>query len=156
MTNTDKFNTKEMKVAFFDVDHKERDDAAMKDKTMDRLKCAINASIFRADYRNTDVVMMVVLAPTSIVTDEQSAELMAHIHSKKGRVIVTLGNLIVFEIGEGSNTYKITIDFSGGSKHIPVSSDDRSGDADTSDDSGYANIAGMGLTQECNLTPMKN
>ena len=138
------FNTREMKVAFFDVDEDARNITHLEEGTMKKLLQAIDYSIERGKNRNTDVRMFVVLDLEVAPGPVQGDALMAGLKEKNVRVLVTGVDLIVGQTEEG---HIITIKFAGAAGFVKHQDLNQSGD---SSGSGFGYVE-EGLTQECNL-----
>ena len=140
------YNTKEMKVAFFDRDEDDPNIASLSQATLTKLLSAIDYGIERTVTRNTNVKLCTLLDPDVEVSKEQMDGIMTRLREKQLTILVTTEDLVVGKTNDGKIfTLKIT----GGAKFvasIPAPAPD-----DGSTGSQFDELENMGLTQECNL-----
>ena len=139
------FNTKEMKIAFFDIDEDDRNVQPLSQPTMTKLLAGISYGIERSINRDTNVRMVVVLEPDSQVTAEQTTLVMDHLEAKDVTVISTFDEVVIGKI-DGTNRI-FALKLIGGARFV-ASSAGATDDGSTGSDFGFVE---EGLTQECNM-----
>lgn len=144
------FNTRNMKVAFYDVDEYEEYMEDMDNETLTKLLLGIDYGLERADNRCTNVRMIVVLDPEVRVSDKQRAAVMAHLADKSTTILTIMDDLVVCMT---PTKHVFALKILGEAKYItaappvaPPTNDEALAESQ------FEELDDMGLTQECDLS----
>jgi len=139
------FNTKQMKVAFFDVSDEDFFQP-IDDIMMSNLLKAAAYALHRSNHRGESVHAYLVVSPVLHFGDKETGLLVAHFKNQGAKILSTDDLTFVVQSMKG---HFVTFKVVGGHRYgtLPAGKDDDS--SSSGDSSSYEEMNNKGLTQEC-------